>query len=455
MKGTMNMAAALAGLMVLAGTALPAETAPPALSGRYRNVLQGFSLCPPAGTERIRQTSLRRLVAWVKRDPATRAVRWSLEVLRTRQRPTKLPLEQYAQAVARELARKSRFKVESVRLGVVAGRPAMNFRGMRGGELRLWCRQCWVQVRPNEYLVLHIAGAEGYKAEMDAVLTAVAKTLELFDPAQARKERAEGLRRGQKLLQGLTDSRLRALLPGRVLYFTLRLKDKPVGFIRLTMQIARPHGQAGLRAVRWGALRMPGQPRRLICEHLFATADGQFERWNSIVVSGEGQTATRVLQEAIKQDELLLVQTRSAGGPWKTRQYRIPKVIRGAYLPQATALVITQLIDRSQPGCYGFAVFNPAGGGFDLRTIRVLGPAKVTLAGNTVAGTHLKDQKADDAPLADVWVDAAGRLIRMRTAEGLVIDRAEADAVVKPFAAELVELQKLSERLARRQAERH
>ena len=166
------------------------------------------------------------------------------------------------------------------------------------------------------------------------------------------------------------------------------------------------------------------------------------------MVSGEGRTAAGVLREAIKQDDLLLVQTQQAGGPRKTHQYRLPKAIRGAYLPQATGLLITRLIDRAEPNCYGFAVFNPAGGGFDLRTIRVLGPAKITLAGGVVVGTHLKDQKADDAPPADVWVDAAGQLLKMQTAEGLVIDRADANAVVGPFAAELVELQKLSEQLS-------
>ena len=444
MKHGMVIAAALAGL------AGPPQAGAAALvvSGRYRNILQGFSLCPPAGTERVQRTSLRQVVAWVKRDPSTRAVRWSLEVLRTRQKPTELPLEQYAQAVARELARTSRFKVESTRLGVVAGRPAFNFRGMRGAELRLWCRQCWVQVKPNDYLVLHIAGAEPYKAEMDAVLSAVANTLKLFDPAQARKERSESLRRAREVLKGLTAGKLRALLPGRVLYFTVRLKGRLVGFIRVTARIARPYGDCGLWVVRWAALKLPGQPRQLICEHLFATPDRQVERWNSAVVSGEGRTAAGVLREAVKQDDLLLVQTQQGAGPRKTRQYRLPKAIRGAYLPQATSLLITRLIDRARPGCYGFAVFNPAGGGFDLRTIRVLGPAKITLAGEAVVGTHLKDQKADDAPPADVWVDAAGQLLKMRTAEGLVIDRADANAVVGPFAAELVELQKLSERLS-------
>ena len=118
-------------------------------------------------------------------------------------------------------------------------------------------------------------------------------------------------------------------------------------------------------------------------------------------------------------------------------------------MPGAMSAVAPQLIDRSKPASYGFAVFNPVAGGFDLRTIRVVGPGVVSVAGRTVKATRLTDQKADDAPVMDVWVDAAGRLVQTRAPEGLTVQRSTQAAVVRLFAAEMVELEKLSSRARR------
>jgi len=63
-------------VFALAAPGMAAPKAPDVLGGRYRSIFHGFSLCPPAGTERVRQTSRRRLVAWVKRDGPTGAIRW-------------------------------------------------------------------------------------------------------------------------------------------------------------------------------------------------------------------------------------------------------------------------------------------------------------------------------------------------------------------------------------------
>ena len=98
---------------------------------------------------------------------------------------------------------------------------------------------------------------------------------------------------------------------------------------------------------------------------------------------------------------------------------------------------------KVEPQSFAFAVYNPAAHDFDLRTIQVVGPEKITLGGRELQATRLTDQMAADAPVANVWVDAKGILLRMRTAEGLTLERAEKKAVIAKFAAELVELDRI------------
>jgi len=132
----------LAGMGDLGARPASAPASAPAvrLGVRYTDVFRGFSLCPPAGAQRVRETSTRRLVGWVQRDDKTRAIRWSMEVLQTSHKPTKLSISEYAEAVTKELA-KGQFKVKSTQVGTVAGKPAMHFRGIWRGALTLWRRQ--------------------------------------------------------------------------------------------------------------------------------------------------------------------------------------------------------------------------------------------------------------------------------------------------------------------------
>jgi len=300
-------------------------------------------------------------------------------------------------------------------------------------------------VKPRIFLVLSIAGPQSDKDEMDAIVTAVAATLKLFDPAEALKQQAENLKRGARAVNDLTVSELRPLLPDGAQYFTVSTGGRTTGMVKIIETIATdPDGVSGLRVIRWAVLKEPGRPRQLIHEDLFATADRSSGRWRHVRMTGQGRSARRTIREAIKQQELLLVHSRQQGQARKTRTYPIPAAVRSAYLPEAMGGLATRLIDRSKPRAFGFAAFDPAAGAFDMRTIRVVGPEVLRLAGRSVQATRLTDQRAADAPLADVWVDAKGMLLRMRSADGATIERAQARNVVRAFAAELLELEKLS-----------
>jgi len=431
-------------VVLVAGVMLaPVWARAQAPAGLYTDEFNGFSLQPPAGVERLRETSPRRLVCWARRDPKTRAIRWSLEVLRTRHEPSKLPPKEYADAIARQLASVSRFHVESTELGKVAGKPAMHFRGIWKGALELWRRQTWVQINPDEYLVLNIAGPIADKAEMDKALTRVAGSLKLFDPSAVLKERAENLARGSALLAGLDEAKLRAVLAEEPSYYLVQLKGKPIGFVKITETVGNLGPDRGLRVIRAGALKLPGEPRRLTREELFATADRKVERWRRIVIDGEGTAAVKSVSEAIKQQDVLLMQTKRSDRPLPSRQRKVPAAIRPAYLPVAFDGLVPRLMDRTRAVTYGFAVYNAAANDFDLRLVRVIGPEKITFAGRRVDTVRLGDRMAQDAPWAELWVDEKGLLLRMATPDGPTMYRAGRKAVAATFGAELGELEKM------------
>lgn len=423
-------------------TSAPASAPAVRLGVRYTDAFRGFSLCPPAGAQRVRETSTRRLVGWVQRDDKTRAIRWSLEVLQTRQKPTKLSISDYAQAVAKELA-KGQFKVKSTQVGTVAGKPAMHFRGIWSGALTLWRRQTWIRTAPGEHLVLNIAGATSAQAEMDGILTAVAGSVKLFDATPSLVERGASLKRGSTVLGKLSEKLLREKLEAKARYFTIQRSGKTVGFLRISEGMAQRERTRGAWIVRCGAMEVAGAPKQLTREELFATPDCSVERCKRILIAGEGKDPRRITQETLKDRNTLLAQVSEKGRPTQGRRRTVPETLMPAYLPRAFDLVALRLIDLSKPRAIAFAVYNPVAHDFDLRTIRIVGPEKITLGGRQLSAVRLTDQMAADAPVASLWVDSKGLLLRMRTADGVTLERAEKAAVIRRYAAELLTLDRI------------
>jgi len=438
-RTALAVAAVVAGWAQFDGT--PAEAGVP-LGAPYKDVFHGFSLRPPAGTERLRERSDHRLVCWVRRDEKTGAIRWSLEVLLARHKPIKGSREEFAQAVAAQLAA-NRFKVASTKPDTVAGKPAVHFRGMWKGALELWRRQTWVEKSPQEHLVLNIAGPVTAQAAMDAVLDAVAGTLKLFDSTAALAERRENLARGVKALSGLNEAKLRDVLAPEPYYFFLKMKGKVVGFLKVTESIQQRGRTRGVRILRLGAVLLPDKPRRLTRDDLFAAPDREFERWQRIVIDGRGRSAVKSVTEGLKQRDLLVMQVTADDQPPTDVKQRVPEALLQAYLPQAFDVLLPRLVSRSGASAYGFAVYSPPARNFDLRTLSVVGPEKVKLAGRTLPATRLTDKMAEDAPTANLWVDGKGLLVRMETAHGLALERATDSLVKAKFAAEMADLEKI------------
>ncbi len=410
---------------------------------RYIDRLVGFSLCPPTDTDRIWQTSSRRLIGWTRRDKKTDAVRWSLEVLRTKHEPSDLLLSEYAKAVAVELTRAGNFKVESTQISVVAGKPAMHFRGTWSAAFELWQRQTWVRINPGEHLVLNISGAPAAKAEMDAVLTAVLDSLTLFDPKVAITEYRRNLAQGTAALEKLSAEKLQTIISNQPYYCTIKLKDKIIGFIRLTESMTKQSDALGLNVVSSGVLVLPDTPMQMTRKTLFATPDRNLEQWRQVSVQGKGKTASVEIQETIKKDNWLLVQVNRPGVRRESWKCEVPETIRSAYLPEAFGVMLPRLLDCSKAETYAFAVYNPENNDFDMRTVHVVGPETIRMDEKDVKAIRLTDQMSQQAPTADLWVDEKGMILRMQTPGGLTMERADRRTIAARFSAELSELDEL------------
>ncbi|MDY7011065.1 MAG: hypothetical protein SVV80_09990 [Planctomycetota bacterium] len=431
----------------------PVTTAPSGsvkLGPRYTDRLVGFSLCPPTDTDRIRQTSTRRLVGWARRDTQTDAVRWSLEVLRTKHKPTDLLLSEYAQAIAAELSRTGNFKVESTQISVVAGKPAMHFSGTWTAAFELWQRQTWVRTKPGEHLVLNISGAPTARAEMDAVITAVLDSLTLFDPKIATAEYKQNLAQGSAVLENMSVAKLQTIISRHPYYCLIKLKGKIIGFIQLTESITKQQDTQGLNVVSSGALILPDTPMQLTYKTLFAAPDRNFEQWKQVSIQGRGKTASVEIRDAIKKDTMLLVQVNRPGVHRQSWKCEVPETIRSAYLPEAFSATLPRLLDRSKAETYAFAVYNPEKNDFDMRTVRVVGTETIRIGAKSVKATHLTNQMSQQAPTANLWVDEKGMILRMQTPGGLTMEQSDRKEISARFAAELVELDKLSSRAKRK-----
>ncbi len=422
-------------MALLAGAAL----AQVAGSGVYTDEINGFSLSPPAGTERVRETNPRRLVAWQKRDDKTQAVVWTLDVLklRTDASATSQPFATRAEVAAQQL-RQDRFMTEDPILGTTAGLPSADYRGEWKGVVSLWRRQTWIQSGPTEYLILDISGPMDLKDEMDRTLTLVNSSLRIFDPQAAQAQRRATLQRGGELLEHVKLETIKPVLSPQPYYFSLTLDNRTIGAIKITESIAQRSGATGLLILRSGVIRMPGQPRRLSREELFATPDRVSESWKREYIEGEGPTANRFTIEAVKQEEMIVVTTSDERQP--VRQKKIPQTLLGPYLPQAFDLILPRLLDRQIKQAYGFAMYSGAANDFDLRTMTVIGPANMQTSAGATPVVHLTDQATADSAPANVWVDASGNTVQARTAEGLVLLRVTAAEANGLFPADMAEL---------------
>lgn len=426
--------------------------APVLLGDRYVDRLSGFSVCAPAGGRLNREFSPDRLVHWTAVNPKTGASVWTLSLRRVKGNFEKVGLETYARALADRMRTEEDFHISAVTHHSVGGRKAVHFRGKTAGMLKLWRYETWLVTGPGKFFVIAAVGPEKLEAELGALCRAVAGTLLLTDPQTAREEARENLRRGERLLAGLTDEKLAARMPREDRWYLLRSKGKVVGFRKVSELRATEKGAAGFQVTTWGLLQIPGQEARLAKRVMFTTADRRLERWKEQFQIGSGTRARSVAEDGFKQAELIVCSI-DRGGTIDARQQTIPirdrlveaMKMKGmpeekikalavpAYLPRVMGQMLGRLVDLKTPASYSFATFNSATGDLDLRTFTVVGPERITLGGAPVRAVRVTDRLSPEQEAVAAWLDETGRALRVQAAGSVTMEHSTATAVTAHF----------------------
>ncbi len=418
--------------LILAGAAVLAATSPPAvadgatvkLGKRYMAPLYGFSLRPPAGTQRRRERIGTEVVTWTRRDPKTGAIAWSLKVQRSVKQSEKIDLDTYADALAKSLSNKGNFKTKKVGTIKVAGAKAIDLRGTTGKDLGLWQRQVWVLVAPRRFLIFLMTGPADDRGRLNRVLNAVLGTLALSDPEEAWKRRRENTQRAAKFLLALEEKDFRDALDEKPAWFLMRYEGKTVGFLRKKLSPGREKGSDGYELRSHAMFQLPEDRMRLMKRVMFVTPALGMERWKEQLQVGSGRNAMTLAEDGIRQDRLIVCMV-DRNGKIDTQKVRAPQKI---YLPRALGELLPRIVDLDQRVGYTFAAYSTSTNGFEMRTFTVEGPETFRHGGKAVRGVKATDQVAGDVEPATLHLDRRGRLLKMETPDGLnmvAADRAE------------------------------
>lgn len=401
------------------------------LGKRYINGVYGFSFRTPAGSRRKRDPSKRRLMTWAGRDEQTGAIAWTLAVSHVREaKMTQADLGVYKDALVATLKKEENFRIETAKVIPIAGKAAIDLRGLSGGELRLWQRQLWVEIRPKEFLVFRTSGPLTLKERVNALGAAVAGSLQVVDPTAARKERIANLRRGETLLDGITASILSQALRARPQWYLLKMKNKPAGFVKVEEKARAYKGVDGYAVTAWVMVALPKTPARLVRREMFTTADRKLERWREQWQIGSGKLAQNGAEDGLKDGNMIVCHIDTRGKVHRLKPKKTPQPI---YLPRAMGMVLPRLVDLTKPACYAFATYVSSANDFDMRTFTVVGPDKIKTLAGSVDAVRIIDRPAEDEEPATVWVSPKGDLLRMQSGTGLAMDVASEATVLRRF----------------------
>jgi hypothetical protein len=437
------LAAGVAGLTALgvaAASPLAAAEAPPAaaeaveLGPRYIDPQNGFSLCPPAETERTRETAVSRLVRWTVRDEKTAAIAWTLVVRREPPLAAGQTMKEFAEKYQFLLGRQANIRVDGVTVGPLAGHDAMWVRTELGQQqMRRWQSEVWVPADAERMLVVSANGPLADKTRLEAILHEVAGTLEVTDPKAQAAARVENLARGQELLKGLTDAKLAAAAAGEPQWFLYQRKGRDVGYFYVATAMAQRGAAKGLEVRTFARLELRGGEAMYVRRTMFSTCDRLNEQWTESVHVHRTGKATKTMAEEGTCTGGEVVCKITADGKSTTHRKPVPALTAAHYMPRAMGLLLPKLVNLAKPAGYAFAGYTTAADDFDMRTFAVAGPEKITLAAQTVDAVKASDQAAADSEAATLDLTADGTLLRMRIGGGITMDQSTAAAVARRF----------------------
>jgi len=416
-----------AAVLCLAACAPGAETGGIKLAPPYIDPVRGFSLRPPVDTIRSRATSANRLVVWTRRKSPKSPILWQLSVYGRTDKTVKSggDLLAYGRGLVKHLAKTEGFKAASPRVVDLAGTKAINLRGLTSGKVQFWQRRVWVYLRAGKFLEVRISGPVSAKENLEAITTAVLKTLKIIDPKDAQAQRKAALARGAELLKAFTDKKLSAALDTKDQWYLYRRGEQVIGFMLQKETAAK----SGCRIKSWIMMKLDGKTLKLRRE-MFTTADRSAEKW---LETGRVESAAKnvIMEEkGTKSDSRIDCQITVGSKTVKNKPAAAPK---DNYLPRAMAWLLRRMVKLKEPLSYAFATYNGRTGRFNLRTFTVVGPDEIEAGGRKVRAVRVTDQLTSETQAADMWVDLDGKLLIMNTADGLIMETASDKAVKRRF----------------------
>ena len=431
-RAGMRCLAAAAVLAAGAATATGAEAVD--LAARYVDPINGFSLRPPAGAERSRETSPSRLVRWSVRDAKTGAIAWTLTVRKESSPDPGVTLKSYAEALEKSLTRRPETRVESVMPAKLLGKDAIYVRTEQGAKARRWQYELWVLADAKRFLVVSVNGPLGLKDLLESVGRTVTATLKLTDPKTLAEARKVNLKRGLDLLQGVTNEKLAAAVSGEPRWYLYRKAGRDIGFMHVAEQMGRPGLAKGLEVRTFAQLELAGGQVMHLRREMFATADRATEKWSEQVRIFQGGKVVRTMSESGSASAGTIVCEVTSAGKSDKRAKALSGATAAHYLPRAMAGLLPRLVDRSEAGAWAFAGYTTSANDFDMRTFTIVGPEQVTVGAQTHQAVRAEDQVAADAGAATLHVDDKGALLRMRTDVGITMELSTRSAITRRFA---------------------
>lgn len=402
-----------------ASTSAPAD----GLAPRHTDLRNGFSLCPPSGTERQRVTSASQIVSWVSRDASTNAINWTLGVEKIPLKE-KVTLKTLGPEIVESLAKSEGLKADYTRSGKLGEKETFEFAGpVVVGKGQLWKRQLWVQQTPTSCLVVAISGPAAAKEKLDTLFTAVIGTLELSDPAKFEQILKANLQAGKDLLAGATQEKIKGLVRSEPQYFILKYQGKTVGYtVQREHAITTPW--PGVSVTSQTVLDLQGH--RVLTRELAVSLDRTKESWTeSLKVDNQPPD----VEEGSFANGEITCSLKFAGEKPATSKSKSPP----EYAPKALGLLLPRLIPQDKAGSYAVFTYNAAKIMFETRTLVADGKTTLALGDKTVDCFRLTDQSGLEAQPASLYLDASGNVLQMQTTEGLTMQSTTEAEVLKAF----------------------
>lgn len=421
------VAVALAGLAVEAPAASatatqPGEIAPKGrLAPEYVDGSFGFALPFPFGStvnreKRYLSDTALELVRFVQL-----AHTWSLSV-----RQEKLPRPQtVGQAVDRITAslRAKHLRVEVRRADAITldGRQGLHYVATFEADDRLWLRQQAVIFRaPTErYAILFLTPL----ADEEIALATFRRILDGFEfrrSALMQDRLDAALERGKTLREKIAQPQRLPIEDSHETYMLVKQRGEPIGFLRMYLGplLLDEHRGVGIR--QWTWLFPESGVISYLQNDMFVTHDLSYAKWDSTVrrlePSARGEGLLPALDEVVRglrQDDILAV---GFTRPMNLSELE-DKVIRlrSSFASPAWFVLMPRFVDLTEPQTYAFTAYDNDRKGLILRTLQIAGRTSVVIEGRHRPAFKIEDGEGLMPPFNEVYVDAEGQLLRLKT----------------------------------------